>query len=250
MKTIVITSALVLLVLSYFDWTLNNSITKVNVVNCRNGVVKSFNINGKKFNRDLEEYCDFISSGTEAYLEDQKILMQEMNDWIGNISLNDLFNDVTLEYNLINTEGNNGVTINRTKKMQNVNIPDGNPISGDIYITSSFGERIHPIYHQFKFHTGVDIRCSIQTRVYSTADGVIEFAGYKRGYGNYIVINHGGGYKTAYAHLSTIWVEEGQNISRGHLIGYSGNSGNSTGPHLHYEVIRNYRFVDPVNYMN
>lgn len=131
-------------------------------------------------------------------------------------------------------------------------IPAIQPISAkDLkYIGSYFGYRIHPIYKVRKFHEGLDFVSSIGTKVYATGDGVVTSAGRNiaDGYGNKIIINHGFGYQTAYAHLSAIKVREGQKVKRGDLIGLVGNTGLSSGPHLHYEVIRNNQHVNPVYY--
>ncbi len=116
-------------------------------------------------------------------------------------------------------------------------------------IASGFGYRIHPIYKTTKLHTGIDFTAPTRTPVYATGNGSISFAKYEgRGYGNHIIINHGFGYKSLYGHLSRIEVFERQKVKRGELIGYVGNTGTSTAPHLHYEVIKGERKVNPINY--
>lgn len=116
-------------------------------------------------------------------------------------------------------------------------------------MASGYGNRIHPIYKTKKMHWGMDFSAPKGTEVYATGDGVIEkVRRSRRGYGNQVMINHGYGYKTFYAHLDKYTVKKGQLIKRGDLIGYVGNSGTSTAPHLHYEVIKNGRKVNPVNY--
>lgn len=97
----------------------------------------------------------------------------------------------------------------------------------------------------------MDFACHIGNRVYATADGVVENVRVDSyGYGKYVIIDHGFGYKTRYAHLSSIQVEEGMKVTRGTLIALSGNSGRSSGPHLHYEVIYKGGYVNPMNYMD
>ncbi len=116
-------------------------------------------------------------------------------------------------------------------------------------MASGYGWRIHPIYKTQKLHTGMDFTAPVGTEIYATGNGIIEkieFDG--RGYGNNILINHGYGYETLYGHMSKMSVRPGQKISRGDLIGYVGNSGSSTGPHLHYEVRKNGNPVNPVNF--
>jgi len=116
-------------------------------------------------------------------------------------------------------------------------------------IASGFGMRIHPIYKIMKMHTGLDFTAPIGTDVYATGDGVVESADSKlSGYGVHIVINHGYGYQTLYGHLSKVLVRPGERIKRGQLIGQVGNSGISSGPHLHYEVWVNGQKVDPAYY--
>ena len=115
-------------------------------------------------------------------------------------------------------------------------------------ISSQFGYRNHPVYRYRKFHYGIDIAAPKETKVYSAAMGRIEQAGKVSGYGNYIVVKHNNGYKTAYAHLSKIRVSVGQEVKAGAWIGDVGKSGNATGNHLHYEVILNNRKVNPSQY--
>ena len=116
-------------------------------------------------------------------------------------------------------------------------------------MASGYGYRIDPIYKTRRMHSGMDFTADKGTEVYATGDGVIELVERKRwGYGKQIVINHGFGYKTRYAHLSEFKVRRGQKVKRGDLIGLVGSTGKSTGPHLHYEVLRNNRAVNPIGY--
>ncbi len=117
------------------------------------------------------------------------------------------------------------------------------------HMASGYGWRIHPIYKTEKFHAGMDFTAPIGTEIHSTGNGVvekIEFDG--RGLGNNVIINHGYGYESVYAHMSKIIAKPGQRMMRGDLIGYVGNSGTSTGPHLHYEVRKNGTPLNPVNF--
>ena len=115
-------------------------------------------------------------------------------------------------------------------------------------MASGYGYRIHPIYQTRIFHEGMDFSCDIGTPVYATADGVVKKARRESGYGYVIVIDHGYGYETRYAHLKSFNVKQGQRVQRGQTIALSGNSGRSTGPHLHYEVLQRGRHVNPANY--
>lgn len=117
-------------------------------------------------------------------------------------------------------------------------------------LASGFGMRMHPIYKVRKMHTGTDFSLPTGTPVYASGDGEIigTYDKHFTGYGKYIKIQHGFGYQTLYAHLSQMIVKPGQKVKRGQIIGYSGNTGGSTAPHLHYEVIENGKKVNPVNY--
>ncbi len=127
------------------------------------------------------------------------------------------------------------------------NLPSIQPVTG--IMISGFGNRTHPVTGHTKFHEGLDFSCSIGTPVYATGNGVVFKAEYNaNGYGNCINLDHGNGYNTKYAHLSKMLVKDGQRVNRGDLIGYSGNTGMSTGPHLHYEVMRNGVKVDPLDF--
>ena len=116
------------------------------------------------------------------------------------------------------------------------------------YTASGYGMRIDPIYKTAKFHNGMDFSANIGTPVYATGDGVIKKAGWQSGYGKIIVVSHGFGYETWYAHLNKYNVRVGQKVVRGEVIGEVGNTGKSTGPHLHYEVHLKGKVVNPVSY--
>ena len=116
-------------------------------------------------------------------------------------------------------------------------------------MASGYGYRIHPIYKTRKMHYGMDFSAKTGTEIYSTGDGVVsKVKRSKRGYGNYVKINHGFGYETLYAHMSKYIVKKGQKVKRGEVIGYVGNSGISTAPHLHYEVRKDNKKINPVNF--
>lgn len=118
-------------------------------------------------------------------------------------------------------------------------------------VASGYGWRVDPIYKTKKMHWGLDFTADIGTEVYATADGVVEEVTVNSwGYGKEIVINHGFGFKTRFAHLSKFNVKKGQTIKRGEVIGYVGNSGKSTGPHLHYEVEQNGQKVNPIGFFH
>jgi murein DD-endopeptidase MepM/ murein hydrolase activator NlpD len=124
------------------------------------------------------------------------------------------------------------------------------PVRGeDVRITSGFGVRRHPILQIPKMHTGVDWACATGTPIMAAGAGVIEEAGRKGEYGNYIRIRHANGYKTAYGHMSRLapGVSDGVKVRQGQIIGYVGTTGLSSGPHVHFEVLVNNSFVDPMS---
>ena len=130
-------------------------------------------------------------------------------------------------------------------------IPPINPDPKKYRISSTFGYRSDPISHRTTKHNGIDFAMKPGNPVYTTGDGVVESVKFELfGYGNSIIIDHGFGYKTRYAHMKSIVVTEGMSLKRGECIGYSGNSGKSTGAHLHYEVLYRGNDVNPYNYFD
>lgn len=128
-------------------------------------------------------------------------------------------------------------------------IPPVNPDPSKYRLSSSFGYRSDPFSGRTARHTGVDFAMKAGNPIYVTGDGIIESVKFEFfGYGNHVVVDHGFGYKTRYAHLKSIGVVEGMKVKRGECIGLSGNSGKSSGPHLHYEVIYKGSPVNPANY--
>lgn len=130
-------------------------------------------------------------------------------------------------------------------------IPAIPPIStSQSYLSSGFGMRLHPIYKVRKLHTGLDFAARKGTPIYATGAGVVKkVTSSLRGYGKHIEIDHGFGFVTRYAHMSEFKVKLNQRVKRGECIGYSGNTGSSTAPHLHYEVVKNHAKVNPIHYI-
>jgi murein DD-endopeptidase MepM/ murein hydrolase activator NlpD len=143
------------------------------------------------------------------------------------------------------------VELAENKEKLFASIPAIQPVSNKqlIALASGFGLRIHPVYKVKKMHTGIDFAASIGTPIYATADGIIDQLEVSfSGYGKMIEIDHGFGYRTRYAHMHGFAVKKGQKVKRGDLIGYVGDTGLSTAPHLHYEVFVNGKHVNPVYY--
>lgn len=143
------------------------------------------------------------------------------------------------------------ILLAKNKEQMLSSIPAIQPISNNDlrHVPSGYGWRTHPIYKTSEFHPGMDFSSPEGTEIYATGDGVIERAdNLATGYGNHVVIEHGYGYQTLYGHMSKMKVVSGQKIKRGQIIGYVGNTGLSTAPHVHYEVIKNGQKVNPVNF--
>lgn len=138
-----------------------------------------------------------------------------------------------------------------TKEKMLSSIPAIQPVSNRNLerVASGFGWRIDPIYKTPKMHTGLDFTAATGTPIYATGDGRVSEAKYDNGgYGYHVIINHGYGYKTLYGHMRRMKVRAGAKVKRGEVIGWVGSTGKSTGPHLHYEVIKNGEKIDPVHF--
>lgn len=197
----------------------------------------------KNLNIEYENIKQKLSTKEEELMaiEDKISFLEEQ------IGLNDDSNITTIDDRL--------EQIKLTVEQQNIifsMIPNGKVIE-DGGVTASFGWRIHPVLGHKHLHQGIDLRAPIGTPVYAPADGVVQVAGFNvvGGYGYLVVLEHNFGFKTRFAHLSRKdVVKEGQFVKKGELIGYSGNTGISTGPHLHYEIRFVQRPLDPINFIN
>jgi len=190
-----------------------------------------------------EYYLDTEYIEEDSWYTSQKQVVQEPQ-----IGIHDVVALVTFS---------NGAEVNRTIQQDNVisqPVPKVvkvgtkeaptfiKPLNGGSF-SSSYGRRWG------RMHKGVDWSCSVGTSVYASCGGTVSYAGWQNGFGNTIVISHGDGLKTRYAHLSKITVSSGEKVSQGERIGLSGNTGNSTGPHLHFEVLLDGEQVNPMNYL-
>ncbi|MCI5222814.1 MAG: M23 family metallopeptidase, partial [Candidatus Electrothrix sp. AR4] len=128
-------------------------------------------------------------------------------------------------------------------------MPLGYPMKGKL--TSVFGRRSDPINHKPAFHSGIDIKGVIGRKIEATADGIVKHSSYdKRGLGHYVILRHGNGYESVFGHMSKRLVKKGDKVRRGQTVGFMGNTGRSTGPHLHYEVRYKGKAVDPRKYLS
>jgi murein DD-endopeptidase MepM/ murein hydrolase activator NlpD len=125
--------------------------------------------------------------------------------------------------------------------------PDGWPVKGNV--SSPFGTRVHPITGKSTFHSGLDISTPVGTMVKATADGIVSFSNWHNDSGYIVVLEHGHGFRTIYAHNKLNYVKVGQRVKRGDIISLSGSTGSSTGPHVHYEVWKNGTHVNPYTFL-
>lgn len=138
----------------------------------------------------------------------------------------------------------------KNNEIRMANIPAIQPVlNKDLTrVASGYGWRIDPVYHVRKHHDGMDFTAPVGTEVYATGNGTVQYVGWRQGYGNVVEINHGFGYTTIYAHLNKSLCRVGQKVNRSDIIAEVGNTGKSTGPHLHYEVRYHDKPIDPRNY--
>ena len=176
---------------------------------------------------------------------------------IARMTNNQLSADLTLKVDVLEKElyvqsksYDEIIEMAKNQEIRMENIPAIQPVlNKDLKrVASGYGMRIDPVYHVRKFHQGMDFTAPTGTEVFATGNAKVKFSGWKQGYGNTIILDHGFGYETVYAHLYKSLVRKGQKVRRSDIIGLVGNTGKSTGPHLHYEVRLNDRPVDPRNY--
>jgi len=134
------------------------------------------------------------------------------------------------------------------RQLTQLAVPNGSPLSGS-YISSEFGRRVDPFTGILAFHPGVDLAATEGALVHSVAPGVVTWAGERAGYGKLVEINHGNGFVTRYAHNSRVMVHVGDKVKKGQNVSQVGSTGRSTGPHLHFEVLKNGQTVNPMSYL-
>ncbi|WP_337382026.1 M23 family metallopeptidase [Phocaeicola coprophilus] len=128
-------------------------------------------------------------------------------------------------------------------------VPSVAPLKENYRISDRFGYRVHPVSGKRTFHAGLDMAAEYAATVHAAADGTVSFSGNVPGYGKTVVITHRFGFKTRYAHLTHIYRRKGAVVTKGDVIGFVGSTGLSTGNHLHYEVIKNDRMINPINFI-
>ena len=178
-------------------------------------------------------------------------------DSIARMTNSQLASDLTMKIDLLAKETyiqaksyDELLELAKTQEVRMENLPAIQPVlNKDLKRTASgYGMRIDPVYHVRRFHAGMDFSAPVGTDVFATGNAKVVFTGWKQGYGNTVELDHGFGYTTLYAHLYKIIVRKGQSVKRGDVIALVGNTGKSTGPHLHYEVRYQDKPVDPRNF--
>ena len=194
-------------------------------------VIAFLSVKYREFRMYISKNKEIIALG-KKYEEEQKKKAAEVRD-LKNLSMANI----------------NNLPDDKKKLMLNI-IPSGSPLKRELYVTSPFGVRVHPISGARKEHHGIDLRVDIGDGVFSPAMGRVSFAGVKGGYGNTVVVDHMYGFQTLYGHLSKLHVQAGEIVGKGKLLAEGGNSGSSTGPHLHYEIRYNNTPIDPKNFID
>lgn len=201
--------------------------------------------------RERELYRFILEADPDSLLEDTSRLAAVQ---VNQVSATDLdavdarLTQMTQRLDRSSAQSARMVEIARQKKEQLAFIPSIRPVPSDIL--SGFGTRKHPLFKEDRPHLGIDFKADQGSKVYATADGLVQFAGNasSNGRGISVHLDHLNGYATRYAHLARVVVRSGQRVKRGDLIGYSGNSGLTKGPHLYYEVLKDGVQVDPIDY--
>ncbi len=235
-----------------FEYSLSNLEDKYNLLNKRMEVVNR-TMNALR-ERDANVYRVIFESDPITTEEDYNKSLKKLST----SSVNSLLKST--EHNISNLEKKLYIQSKSYDELEKLikkkedmlkHFPAIQPITNEklTRIASGFGYRIDPVYKTPKMHAGIDFTAPTGTEVYATGDGIIKVAGSEGdGYGNKVVIDHGYGYQTLYAHNSKVLVHIGQQIRRGQLIALVGSTGKSTGPHCHYEVIKNNEKINPVNF--
>lgn len=208
------------------------------------------------FEKTNESYTFKNRADCETWLKELNAIKKQTNYEITDIKLNystitstealaqkiaNVKNEVTKEKE--EQKRKQSITVSRSSSLPRVS-SYAFPLKSYVYVSSEYGPRWGTT------HTGIDFAAKAGTHIYSWRDGKVTFAGWSGGYGNFIIIDHGNGFVTRYAHCSKIAVTKGQTVSQGQIIGYVGTTGNSTGNHLHFEIKVNDRFVNPRNYLS
>ena len=212
-------------------------------------------------NMDTISTINLLSSPADVY-PGKEIFLSNMRGIIHKVKRDDTIGMISRKYNIDEEYINKVNNINEHSRIEKeyIFVPSGgiSNIERSLFLgsgfacpltrerrTSSFGRRIDPFNKKFAFHRGIDLACAPGSSVYAARKGTVYFAGYSDGYGLLVIIDHENNYSTYYGHLKKILKKKGSIVKRGELIALSGNSGRSTGPHLHFEVRKNNKAINP-----
>lgn len=190
-----------------------------------------------------------VRKGTSANTEYYQQLLDMTNSEIV-VSTTRKMNEIKKKLYIQSKSYDELVKLAKNKEKMLLHIPAIQPVlNKDLTrMASGYGWRMDPVYHTRRFHEGMDFTAPVGADIFATGNGTVVAAGWQQGYGNCVQINHGYGYLTLYGHMSAIKVRVGQQVKRGDVIGLVGNTGKSTGPHLHYEVHLKGKPMNPQNY--
>ena len=201
----------------------------------------------RQHNEQIASLETLASEVSVAYGISKPTISSNRETLMAGRSLNLSLKESVEEYNFLKSASFGGIYHRYAYKWQSHAQPGLWPIDGTL--RSSFGGRSDPFSGEGAFHTGIDISAPIGTPVHVTADGVVVSAGWSTGYGKLVVVDHGNGFRTYYAHLSQFSAIPGEEVGRGQVIAYSGATGKATGPHIHYEVRLAGTPVNPYKYL-
>lgn len=219
---------------------------KVEKTEKNNGRIKLFKTKQKvDYKAEIDSLKTLILKYSLSKNKEQKLNYQKIEDSLIQM----------MKGNFTNSNGNNIQKSIKQFDFVNDNQPNEiskifMPLKNGLSVTSPFGTRTHPIFGTRKSHNGADLKANYE-KVYSVMDGIVTAAGWdSKGGGNYIKIRHSNSFVTSYLHLSQIYYKAGEFVKAGFIIAKSGNSGNSTGPHLHFSVAENGNYINPIRFLN
>lgn len=195
------------------------------------------NSSKSKLKKEVDSLKLILNQKKENKESPQKINFKKIEDSLVEITKNKMKNNQEKHFPI--------------QKKSSLNIPKTSmPLKSNLKVTSDFGMRIHPIFQTSKLHNGVDLRAKYEN-VFAVLDGIVTESGFdENGGGNYIKILHSNRFETSYLHLSEIYYQKGEFVKAGFIIAKSGNSGNSTAPHLHFAVKELGKFINPISFLN
>ena len=195
-----------------------------------------------------EEKADLLDNAVADLSEKSKVIESVLNTVGVDIEIQESKENSGGPFTRLSLETRDDLILKIDRYLDTLqNVPLGPPVPG--VLTSRFGQRIDPINGESAYHQGVDIRGSMGSDIKATADATVLVQSYDKGSGRYIVLDHGNGFRTKYAHLKKSLVQKGDIVQRGQVIGLVGNSGRSTGPHVHYEIHYNDKIVNPTRFV-